>query len=104
MCNNEKNFEEIIKSSFNDIKISEDYTEKLLNKLYTEPSPGIFLKKNISSGLSFILAGVLMLVIYNTDIMTQILDIQLQLKLKTNIMQINYKENFIKDNFVEETK
>lgn len=104
MCNDEKNFEKIIKNSFNEVKVSKDYTEKLLNRLYTEPSSGICLRKNISSGLSFILAGILMLVIYNTNVMTQILDIQLQLKLKTNIMQTNYKENFIKDNFVEGIK
>lgn len=104
MCNDEKSFEEIIKNSFNEVKVSNDYTEKLLNRLYTEPSLDICSRKNISSGLCFIFAGVLMLVIYNTNIMTEILDIQLQLKLKTNIMQINYKENFIKYNFREVIK
>lgn len=104
MCNEEKNFEEIIKTSFNEVKVSKDYTERLLNKIYEEPSSSIHLRKNISSGLSFIFAGILMLVIYNTDIMSEILDIQLQLKLKTNIIQSNYKENFIKDNFGEDIK
>lgn len=104
MCNEEKNFEEIIKNSFNEVKVSKDYTERLLNKLYEGPSPSIHFRKNISSGLSFIFAGILMLVIYNTDIMSEILDIQLQLKLKTNIIQCNYKENFIKDNFGEDIK
>ena len=104
MSNEEKNFEEIIRNSFNEVKVSKDYTERLLNKLYEEPSPSIYLRKNISSGLSFIFAGILMLVIYNTDIMSEILDIQLQLKLKTNIIQSNYKESFIKDNFGEDIK
>ncbi|MBE6068606.1 MAG: hypothetical protein E7211_13060 [Clostridium lundense] len=104
MSNEEKNFEEIIRNSFNEVKVSKDYTERLLNNLYKEPSPSIYLRKNISSGLSFIFAGILMLVIYNTDIMSEILDIQLQLKLKTNIIQSNYKENFIKDNFGEDIK
>ncbi|MBM7871037.1 hypothetical protein JOC70_002531 [Clostridium pascui] len=104
MNNEEKNFEKIIKNSFNEVKVSKDYTERLLNKLYADHSPSIHLGKNISSGLSFIFAGILMLVIYNTDIMSEILDIQLQLKLKTNIIQSNYKENFIKDNFGEDIK
>lgn len=104
MCNEEKNFEEIIKNSFDEVKVSKDYTEKLLNKLHTEPSQSVCSRKNISSGLSFILAGVLMLIIYNTNIMTQILDMQIQLKLKTNIIQSNYKENFIMENFGEEIK
>lgn len=101
MYNDENKFEEVIKNSFNKIEVSKDYTERLLNKLYPESSSSVYLRKNISSGLSFILGGVLMFVIYNTDIMTQILDIQLQLKLKTNIMQSSYKENFIKGNFGE---
>lgn len=104
MYNNDEKFEEIIKNSFNEIQVSKDYTEILLNKLHTEPSPSVYLRKNISSGVSFILAGLLMLVIYNTNIMTEILDIQLQLKLKSNIIQCSYKENFIKDNFWEEIK
>lgn len=90
--------DETIKEAFGEIEVSEDYNEQLMMKLHEDNSikykkrrvPFLF-NENSIAGISFILSGVLMVLIYTSNIQYKLIN----LASHTSIFSSQYKIDFI---------
>lgn len=91
------NLEQSVKDAFEEIQVSKDYNEQLMMKLHEDndklPKKGIqFLFNNNSiAGISFILSGLLMVLVYTSNIQYKLINLTSQ----TSVLSSQYKIQLI---------
>lgn len=82
------NLDQTIYESTLDIELSNDYNERLVAKLHKTGK--IKFGKDKNAALSFILAGLLSVIIYSTDIQFKIVDFQYKIRSQILTLEYNY--------------
>lgn len=91
------NLEQSVKDAFEEIQVSKDYNEQLMMKLHEDddklPKKGIHFLFNNSSiaGISFILSGLLMVLVYTSNIQYKLINLTSQ----TSVLSSQYKIELI---------